>query len=74
MYDSNGYKIEAILGRRDKGKFYVVQYVRKSLNEAEKNYITTKKELQTIVFELGKLWAYFLGTSIGIFTHHSTLK
>ena len=56
------------------GKPYVVYYASKTLNEAQRNYITIEKELLVMVFALDKFKNYLLGTSIVIFTNHSTLK
>ncbi|RVW23700.1 Retrovirus-related Pol polyprotein from transposon opus [Vitis vinifera] len=64
----------AILGQRDKGKPYVIYYASKTLNEAQKNYTTTKKELLAVVFALDKFRAYLVGAPIVIFTDHSALK
>ncbi|RVW58782.1 Retrovirus-related Pol polyprotein from transposon 17.6 [Vitis vinifera] len=38
----------AVLGQREDGKPYVIYYVSKTLNEAQRNYTTTEKELFTI--------------------------
>ena len=56
------------------GKPYMVYYASKTLNEAQRNYITIEKELLVMVFALDKFKNYLLGTSIVIFTNHSTLK
>ena len=44
------------------------------MNEAQRNYITTEKELLAIVFALDKFRAYLVGSFIMVFTYHSTLK
>ena len=56
------------------GKPYMVYYASKTLNEAQRNYITIEKELLVMVFALDKFKNYLLGTSIVIFTNHSALK
>ncbi|RVW18496.1 Retrovirus-related Pol polyprotein from transposon 297 [Vitis vinifera] len=46
----------------------------KTLNEAQRNYTTTEKELLAVVFALDKFCAYLVGSFIIVFTDHSALK
>nr|CAN73712.1 hypothetical protein VITISV_028126 [Vitis vinifera] len=64
----------AVLGQREDGKPYVIYYASKTLNEAQRNYTTTEKELLAVVFVLDKFRAYLVGSSIVVFTDHSALK
>ena len=59
---------------REDGKPYVIYYASKTLNEAQRNYTTTEKELLAVVFALDKFRAYLVGSSIVVFTDHSALK
>ena len=52
----------------------MVYYARKTLNEAQRNYTTTEKELLAVVYALDKFRAYLVGSDIIIFTDHSALK
>ena len=52
----------------------MVYYVSKTLNEAQRNYTTTEKELLAVVYALDKFHAYLIGSDIVIFTNHSALK
>ena len=52
----------------------MVYYASKTLNEAQRNYTTTEKELLTVVYALDKFRAYLVGSDIIIFTYHSSLK
>ena len=74
MCDSSDIAIGAVLEQREKGKPYVVYYARKTLNEAQRNYTTTKKELLAVVYALEKFQAYLVWLDIIIFTDHSALK
>ena len=74
MCDASDLAIEAVLGQREYGKPYVVYYARKTLNEAQRNYTTTEKELLALVYALDKFCAYLVGSDIIIFTDHSSLK
>ena len=61
MCDTSDLAIEAILGQREEGKLYVVYHARKTLNEAQRNYTTIKKELLSVVYALDKFRAYLVG-------------
>ena len=74
MCDASDLAIRAVLGQREGGKPYVVYYASKTLNEAQRNYTTTKKELLAVVYALDKFRAYFVRSDIVIFTDHSALK
>ena len=74
MCDASDLAIGAVLGQREYGKPHVLYYASKNLNEAERNYITTKKELLAVVYALEKFRAYLVGSDIVIFTDHSALK
>ena len=62
------------LGQREGGKPYAVYYASKTLNEAQRNYTTTEKELLAVVYALDKFRAYLVGSYIVISTDHSALK
>ena len=74
MCDASDLAIGAVLRQREDGKPYVVYSASKNLNEAQRNYATTEKELLAVVYALDKFRAYLVGTNIIIFTDHSTLK
>ena len=46
----------------------------KKLNEAQRNYTTTEKELLAVVYSLDKFRSYLIGSDIVIFTDHSALN
>ena len=73
MCNPSDLAIGAVLGQREEGKPYVVYYASKTLNEAQRNYTTTEKELLA-VYALDKFRAYLVGSDIIIFTDHSALK
>ncbi|KAL6310934.1 hypothetical protein AAG906_016223 [Vitis piasezkii] len=74
MCDASDFAIGVVLGQREDGKPYVIYYASKTLNEAQRNYTTTEKELLVVVFALDKFHAYLVGSFIIVFTDHSTLK
>ena len=74
MCDASDLAVGAVLGQRAEGKLYVVYYASKTLNEAQRNYTTTEKELLAMVYALDKFRAYLIGSDIIIFIDHSALK
>ena len=52
----------------------MVYYASKTLNEAQRNYTTTEKELLAVVYALDIFRAYLVGSDIIVFTDHSALK
>nr|CAN74643.1 hypothetical protein VITISV_020696 [Vitis vinifera] len=74
MCDASDFAIRAVLGQREDGKPYVIYYARKTLNEAQRNYTTTEKELLVVVFALDKFRAYLVRSFIIVFTDHSAWK
>ncbi|RVW22980.1 hypothetical protein CK203_093657 [Vitis vinifera] len=52
----------------------VIYYASKYLNDAQRNYTTTEKELIVVVYALDKFRAYLIGSSIVVFTDHSALN
>ena len=74
MCDASDLVVGAVLGQRVEGNPYVVYYVSKTLNEAQRNYTTTEKEFLAVVYALDNFRSYLIGSDIVIFTNHSTLK
>ncbi|RVW59151.1 Retrovirus-related Pol polyprotein from transposon 17.6 [Vitis vinifera] len=60
MCDASDLAMGAVLGQREDGKPYVIYYASKTLNEAQRNYTTTEKELLAVVFALDKFRAYLI--------------
>ena len=69
MCDASDLANGAVLGQREDGKPHY--YASKTLNEAQRNYTTTEKELLAVVYALDKFRAYLVGSDIIIFTDHS---
>ena len=74
MCDASDMAIGVVLGQREGGKPYMVYYVSKTLNEAQRNHTTIEKELLAVVYALEKFRAYLVGSDIIIFMDHSALK
>jgi len=54
MCDASEYAIGAVLGQRKDNKPYAICYASRTLDEAQVNYATTKKEFLVVVFTLEK--------------------
>ena len=60
MCDANDFAIRVVLGQREDGKPYVIYFASKMLNEVQRNYTTTEKELLVVVFALDNWWGLSL--------------
>ena len=49
-------------------------YANCTLHDAQKNYITTEKELLAIVFAFDKFQPYLMISKVIIYTNHSAIK
>ncbi|GAA0182706.1 hypothetical protein LIER_30411 [Lithospermum erythrorhizon] len=74
MCDASDYDIGTVFGKTKYKKPYVIYYARKTLNSAQMNYSTTRKELLAVVFALEKFRSYLVGSPIVVFIDHSALK
>ncbi|RVX11235.1 Retrovirus-related Pol polyprotein from transposon opus [Vitis vinifera] len=66
MCDASDFAIGVVLGQREYGKSYVIYYAIKTLNEAQRNYTTTEKELLVVVFVLDKFRANLIKDKKGV--------
>jgi len=74
MCDASDYAMGAVLGQRVEKLPHVIYYASKTLNGAELNYSTTKKELLAVVFALDKFRSYLLGSKVLVYSDHAALK
>ncbi|KAI5341711.1 hypothetical protein L3X38_009586 [Prunus dulcis] len=74
MCDASDYAVEAVLGQRKDKLPHVIYYASRTLNDAQLNYATTKKELLAVVFALEKFRSYLVGAKIIVHTDHAALK
>ena len=74
MCDASDYAIGAVLGQREDKKDFVIYHANKTLDSAQDNYTTTKKEFLAVVFALEKFRPYIIGPPVTIFTDHAVLK
>ncbi|RDX62216.1 Pol polyprotein, partial [Mucuna pruriens] len=76
MCDASNSTFGAVLEQRVRvGKpMHVIAYASRTMDLAQQNYTTTKKELLAIVFALDKYHSYLLGLKIIVFSDHAALR
>ncbi|GJV23711.1 putative nucleotidyltransferase, ribonuclease H [Tanacetum coccineum] len=60
MCDASNYVMGAVLGQRKDKHFQPIHYASKTMNEAQENYTTTKKEILAVVFAFDKFHQYLV--------------
>ena len=74
MCDASDYAIGAVLGQKREKIFQVIYYASRTLNDAQLNYATTKKELLAIVFAFDKFRPYLIDNKVIVHTDHLAIK
>jgi hypothetical protein len=74
MCDTSDYAVGAMLGQRKDGKVQTIYYASKTLNGAQLNYATTKKELLAVVFAFEKFRSYIVNSKVIVYTDHVAIK
>ncbi|XP_057747508.1 uncharacterized protein LOC130966707 [Arachis stenosperma] len=74
MCDASDHTIGAVLGQRHNKLLHVIYYASRVLNDAQKNYTTTEKELLAVVYAIDKFRSYLVGSKVIVYTDHAALK
>nr|GFB16031.1 reverse transcriptase domain-containing protein [Tanacetum cinerariifolium] len=74
MCDASDYAVGVVLGQRVEKHFQPIHYASKTMNQAETNYTTTKKEMLVVVYAFEKFRSYLIMNKSIVYTDHSTLK
>ena len=74
MCDVNDFALGAVLGQRINKVPHAIYYASKTLNDAQLNYSTTKKELLVVIFALEKFRLDLIGSKVIVFTDHVALR
>nr|GEY88890.1 reverse transcriptase domain-containing protein [Tanacetum cinerariifolium] len=74
MCDASDYAVGAILGQSIEKHFQPIHYASKTMNQAEANYTTTKKEMLAVVYAFEKFHSYLIINKSIVYTDHSVLK
>ena len=62
MFDASNFAVGAVLGQKKDKKLHVFYYASRTLDEAQRNYATTEKELLVVVYAFEKLCQYLVGS------------
>jgi len=73
MCDASDTAVGTVLGQKKK-VLQVIYYASKTLDETQRNYTTTEKELLAIVFAFDKFRSYLLMSKVTVYTDHSAIK
>ena len=74
MCDASDYDVGVALGQRVDKKLNVIHYASKTVDNAQRNYATTKKELLAVVFACDKFRPYIVDSKVTIHTGHAAIK
>ena len=74
MCDASDFAVGAVLGQRIENKLNVIHYASKTLDSAQKNYATTKKEFLAVVFACDMFRPYIVDSKVTIHTDHAAIK
>ena len=74
MCDASDFAVGAVLGQRKDKKLHVIYYASRTLDDAQRNYATTEKELLAVVFAFEKFISYLVGSKVIVHTDHVALK
>nr|GFB16090.1 reverse transcriptase domain-containing protein [Tanacetum cinerariifolium] len=74
MCDASDYAVGPVLGQRIEKHFRPIHYASKTMNQAETNYATTKKEMLAVVYAFEKFRSYLIMNKSIVYTDHSALK
>ena len=73
MCDATDYAVLDVLEQRKDKKLHVIYYASRTLDAAQLNYATTKKELLAVIFAIDKFRSYLVGDKIIVYTDHAAI-
>ncbi|XP_057448007.1 uncharacterized protein LOC130739655 [Lotus japonicus] len=74
MCDASDLALGVVLCQKKERVLYAIYYASRVLNEAQRNYTTTEKELLGVVFACEKFRPYILGFKVIVHTDHAALR
>ncbi|XP_027368310.1 uncharacterized protein LOC113874273 [Abrus precatorius] len=74
MCDASDAAVGVVLGQRRDKVFQAIYYASKTLDNAQRNYTVTEKELLAVIFAFDKFCSYLIMSRVVVFTDHSAIK
>ncbi|KAF8106389.1 hypothetical protein N665_0140s0002 [Sinapis alba] len=74
MCDASDFAVGTVLGQKKDKTLNVIYYASRTLNDAQRNYATTEKELLAVVFAFENFRSYLVGSKVVVNTDHTALK
>jgi len=74
MCDASDTAVGAVLGQRKNKVFHTIYYASCTLDDAQRNYTTTEKELLAVVFAFDKFRHYLILSKVIVFTDHAAIR
>ena len=74
MCDASDFAVWAVLGQKKDKKLHDVYHASRTLDDVQRNYATTEKELLAVVFAFEKFRQYLVGSKVVVHTDHAALK
>jgi hypothetical protein len=71
--DASQYGLGAVLFQKVAGQFRYIEFASQSLNQAQRNYSATRRELLAVVFALNKFRYYVASAKFRLLTDHRAL-
>ncbi len=70
MCDASDVSVGAVLGQKKEDKHHVICYISKTLDQAQRNYTTTEKEMLAVVYAFEKLRQYLISSKVVLYTDY----
>lgn len=73
MCDASDFAVGAVLGQKNDKKLHAIYYASRSLDDAQRNYATTNKELLVVIYAFENFRPYLVGSKVVVHTDHAAL-
>jgi len=74
MCDASDFAVATVLGQRKDKKLHAIYFASKTLDDAQRNYATTEKELLAVVIAFEKFRSYLVGSKVILHTNYVAMN